>query len=201
MDHNIEAFIKVANRLGVNIKEMEDDFGNPLVEAEDKIKIFQVYKEIISRHLHVKTELILSLDKQSEEQSGIRKLRTLDEINRLKREAIDLEVELIGKDNYIDNYQGIIQVGIKLLGEKYMQAQQEIPNMLLRAQEYVKSGGDVFSKLTNQIVGICSRFIGQEIRTQQEYVESHKKLKALLTVAEAETIREVQNPNQIDLSV
>jgi hypothetical protein len=196
INHNIAVFLKLAKQLGLEVAL--DDSNNPILEYEDKVMIYGVYMELISRHLKIKMDLIVALDNIADEQKGIERLRTQDEAIRQKREALDLEVELIAKSDYIENFQGRVQVGRQLLAEKFIEAQQQIPELLKQAERYVKSGGDVFSKLTIQIAGICSRFYLQEIRTQQEYVESYKKLKNLMIMAEEKIVI----PSvEIDLSV
>lgn len=181
--HIAQLIISYADSLNLPIVFREDENGNVILESQDKIDLFGIYKQIIQDQLSNKMVLIDQLTKEAKlkPKLDIDRLRMQDEALKLKRESLDLQVEYVAKSDYIFHYQGRLEFFKKhseLLSEK---VNKELPDLVEEAQVILGEAVTLATKNHAILTRLIARY-SAGVNTQNEKNNLYTSMKNMVQV-------------------
>jgi len=162
-------FEKISEVLELPVTMRNDEFGNVVLEAKDKIDVHQAEKIILEQQIANKLLLIEEMDKSFVEgdDSLLNKYLLLDDLWKHKRELLQLNIEYVAKDYYIKKYEGKLRYSEEQIAKMIERAKKENPLLVAKAEKTVKDSPELITKNNAILIGLVERY-KQGIKTDNE---------------------------------
>jgi hypothetical protein len=188
MDKSIENLLRaLLKKVAPDVELPHTKNGQRIdIESANKVDIYNNYISLLQEQVFVKHKRIQLLQSQINEQMpDAERYKILDDILDLKKQALDLDIEIQAKKYYTEIYTNRITHYAKVQEEIYKKAKVEISQLLEKAHKYMTLNKGVTDKQKKQLSGITHQ-LHTGVDSVAKFNQLYAELKDLINIIQNE---------------